>query len=146
MLGERSSKLVSFEMQKLLAAAVLVSPCLPMLFMGEEYIETAPFHYFVSFEDQDLIEAVRRGRAEEFGHFGDFNERLYYGYSIAFCLPDGMSHQPSAGTGTVTCLEAGGRDEWRHSALEAQSSQPPFGRRKMRRVRPPARRSPRRRR
>jgi SAM-dependent methyltransferase len=28
-------------------------------------------------------------------------ERLLYGFSLFVCLPDGMSHQPSAGTGTV---------------------------------------------
>ncbi len=28
-------------------------------------------------------------------------EELLYGYSILCCLPDGMSHEPSAGTGTV---------------------------------------------
>jgi SAM-dependent methyltransferase len=38
---------------------------------------------------------------EAFGNFGDFTERLFYGFSIAVCLPDGMSHQPSVGTGTV---------------------------------------------
>jgi len=38
---------------------------------------------------------------EEFGNVGDFNERLFYGFSLAMCLPDGMSHQSSAGTGTV---------------------------------------------
>jgi 2-polyprenyl-3-methyl-5-hydroxy-6-metoxy-1,4-benzoquinol methylase len=39
--------------------------------------------------------------AEEFGAFGDAVERLMYGFSLFMCLPDGMSHQPSAGTGTV---------------------------------------------
>ena len=38
---------------------------------------------------------------DEFGNIGDFNERLFYGFSLSICLPDGMSHQPSAGTGTV---------------------------------------------
>ena len=28
-------------------------------------------------------------------------ERLLYGFSVTTCLPDGMSHQPSVGTGTV---------------------------------------------
>lgn len=32
---------------------------------------------------------------------GDEVERLMYGYSILCCLPDGLSHQPSVGTGTV---------------------------------------------
>lgn len=69
MLGERTSTLVSFEMQKLLATAVMVSPYLPMLFMGEEYAETNPFLYFVSHTDKELCEAVRKGRREEFKAF-----------------------------------------------------------------------------
>jgi maltooligosyltrehalose trehalohydrolase len=69
MLGERTSQLVSFEMQKLMAGAVLVSPYIPMLFMGEEYSEANPFQYFVSHTDPDLAEAVRKGRKEEFADF-----------------------------------------------------------------------------
>jgi maltooligosyltrehalose trehalohydrolase len=69
MLGERSSKLVSFEMQKLMVTAVMVSPYLPMLFMGEEYSETNPFLYFVSHTDEELAEAVRKGRKAEFAAF-----------------------------------------------------------------------------
>jgi len=66
LLGERSSTLYGFEVQKLLAAAVLFSPYLPMLFMGEEWGETNPFNYFVSHTDQALIEMVRQGRKKEF--------------------------------------------------------------------------------
>jgi len=69
MLGERSSQLLSFEMQKLTAAAVLVSPFLPMLFMGEEWAEPNPFLYFVSHTDPELAEAVRKGRKAEFAAF-----------------------------------------------------------------------------
>jgi maltooligosyltrehalose trehalohydrolase len=69
MLGERTSTLAGFEMQKLLAGAVLVSPYLPMLFMGEEWSEPAPFLYFVSHTDEALAEAVRKGRKEEFAAF-----------------------------------------------------------------------------
>ncbi|GEO09175.1 malto-oligosyltrehalose trehalohydrolase [Segetibacter aerophilus] len=69
MLGERTSTLVSFEMQKLMAAAVLVSPYLPMLFMGEEYSEPHPFLYFVSHTDPELADAVRKGRKAEFAAF-----------------------------------------------------------------------------
>jgi len=67
--SERLSVLVSFEALKLAAGVVLLSPFIPLLFMGEEYGETAPFHYFISHSDPDLIEAVRRGRREEFGSF-----------------------------------------------------------------------------
>ncbi|HXH08970.1 MAG TPA: malto-oligosyltrehalose trehalohydrolase [Alphaproteobacteria bacterium] len=69
MLGERLSQLVSFEGLKLAAAAVLLSPFIPLLFMGEEYGETAPFPYFISHLDAQLVEAVRRGRREEFASF-----------------------------------------------------------------------------
>ena len=69
MLGERTSQLASFEMQKLLAGAVMVSPYLPMLFMGEEWSEPHPFLYFVSHTDPELAEAVRKGRKEEFAAF-----------------------------------------------------------------------------
>jgi maltooligosyltrehalose trehalohydrolase len=69
MQGERLSTLVSFEKLKLAAGIVLLSPFMPLLFMGEEYGETAPFQYFVSHSDAELIEAVRRGRQEEFAAF-----------------------------------------------------------------------------
>jgi maltooligosyltrehalose trehalohydrolase len=68
-LSERLSRLVGLEAQKLAAAVVLLSPCIPLLFMGEEYGETAPFPYFVSHSDKDLIDAVRKGRLEEFKSF-----------------------------------------------------------------------------
>ena len=68
--GERLTSLVSFEALKLAAAITLLSPFVPMLFMGEEYGETAPFQYFTSHGDPELVEAVRRGRREEFAAFG----------------------------------------------------------------------------
>jgi maltooligosyltrehalose trehalohydrolase len=67
--GRRLSRLVSFEGIKVAAAAVLLSPYLPLLFMGEEYDDTAPFLYFTSHADPDLVEAVRQGRMEEFASF-----------------------------------------------------------------------------
>jgi maltooligosyltrehalose trehalohydrolase len=69
MLGERLSQLVSFEGLKLAAGTVLLSPFIPLLFMGEEYGEMAPFPYFISHLDAQLIEAVRHGRREEFAAF-----------------------------------------------------------------------------
>jgi maltooligosyltrehalose trehalohydrolase len=69
MFGERLSQLVSFESLKLAAGVVLLSPFVPLLFMGEEYGEPAPFPYFVSHSDPTLMEAVRRGRREEFAAF-----------------------------------------------------------------------------
>jgi maltooligosyltrehalose trehalohydrolase len=65
--GDRITELVGVEGARVAAAAVVLSPFVPLLFMGEEYGETNPFPYFVSHGDPDLVEAVRRGRAEEFG-------------------------------------------------------------------------------
>ncbi len=70
MLGERLSSLAPFEALKLAAASVLLSPNIPLLFMGEEYGEHAPFAYFVDHGDADLIKAVREGRKQEFAAFG----------------------------------------------------------------------------
>ncbi len=67
--SERLSQLVSFEVLKLAAGIVLLSPFVPLVFMGEEYGETAPFNYFVSHSEPALIEAVRKGRRAEFASF-----------------------------------------------------------------------------
>jgi maltooligosyltrehalose trehalohydrolase len=70
MLGERLSRLAGWEQLKLAAGAVLLSPYVPLIFMGEEYGETAPFLYFVSHSDPELAAAVLRGRREEFADWG----------------------------------------------------------------------------
>jgi maltooligosyltrehalose trehalohydrolase len=69
MSGDRMATIVSPEKLRIAAAAIVLSPFLPMLFMGEEYGEKAPFQYFTSHSDKDLIEAVRKGRLEEFDDF-----------------------------------------------------------------------------
>ena len=68
--GERLPALASFEAQKLAAATVLLSPFVPLLFMGEEYGETAPFPYFVSHSHPALVGAVRDGRRTELAALG----------------------------------------------------------------------------
>lgn len=72
--GERLGHLVPFESQKLAAAAVLLSPFTPFLFMGEEYGETAPFYFFIDHSDAKLIEAVRRGRRQELAAFNSSDD------------------------------------------------------------------------
>ncbi len=71
--GERLGVIVGLEKRKLALAATLLSPFTPMLFMGEEYGDPAPFPFFVDFHSPELLEAVRRGRAEEFAGF-DWDE------------------------------------------------------------------------
>ncbi len=67
--GERIGALVDLEAQRLAAAAVLLSPFLPLLFMGESYGEPAPFLYFTGFPDAALGRAVTEGRRREFSRF-----------------------------------------------------------------------------
>ena len=67
--GERLAALVSPGAVRLAAAILLLSPYVPLLFMGEEHGETNPFLYFVSHGDPALVEAVREGRRREFAAF-----------------------------------------------------------------------------
>ncbi len=69
MLGERLSELADTEAVKAGAAVVLLSPNIPLLFMGEEYAETARFPYFVDHSDEALLAAVQEGRKLEFSGF-----------------------------------------------------------------------------
>lgn len=69
MLGDRLNSNITFEAQKLAAAVLILSPHVPMLFMGEEYGETRPFQFFTSHSDKNLIAAVTEGRKEEFKSF-----------------------------------------------------------------------------
>ncbi len=69
MLGDRLSTLISFAGLKLAAALTLTGPGIPLLFMGEEYGEIAPFYYFISHGDPDLVKAIQQGRQREFASF-----------------------------------------------------------------------------
>jgi maltooligosyltrehalose trehalohydrolase len=68
--GERLISLAGAARTQVLYAALLLSPHIPLLFMGEEYGETRPFLFFTDFHGE-LARAVREGRAKEFaGHSG----------------------------------------------------------------------------
>jgi len=68
-LGERLNQLVSQPAHYLIAGIVLLSPYIPLLFMGEEYAEPSHFYYFIDHHDPALIEAVKQGRKTEFEDF-----------------------------------------------------------------------------
>jgi maltooligosyltrehalose trehalohydrolase len=67
--GERLSMLVDLPRLKLAAAAVLLAPYIPLLFMGEEYGEEAPFFFFSDYSDPAVIGGLREGRKKEFAAF-----------------------------------------------------------------------------
>ncbi len=68
-LGERLISLTDTPRARLAAALVLLSPYLPLLFMGEEHGEAAPFLYFADHTDEPLRQGVRDGRKAEFAAF-----------------------------------------------------------------------------
>ncbi len=72
-LGERFTALIPRGARKLAAALLLLAPHTPLLFMGEEYDEAAPFQFFADFQDPALKKAVSDGRRSEFKDF-DFND------------------------------------------------------------------------
>ena len=73
-LGARLSQQVPFDALKLAAGTVLLSPYVPLLFMGEEYAEESPFLYFIDHGDLELVNAVRRGWAAGLAAYHDEGE------------------------------------------------------------------------
>lgn len=67
--GQRITALLERDQQRLAAALLMFAPNVPMLFMGEEYGETAPFHYFIDHGDDGLVRAVVEGRRREHESF-----------------------------------------------------------------------------
>ena len=67
--GERLTTLVPRGARKLAAALLLLAPETPLLFMGQEYDEEAPFQFFTDYGDAELQRAVREGRRKEFAEF-----------------------------------------------------------------------------
>lgn len=67
--GDRLISEVGLKKQNLAAACTFLSPFTPLIFMGEETAVTQPFCYFIDHQDPALIEAVRKGRKEEFKSF-----------------------------------------------------------------------------
>jgi maltooligosyltrehalose trehalohydrolase len=98
----RLSMLVPFDALKLTAAVLLMSPYIPLLFMGEEYGETAPFQYFIDHSDPDLVKAVYEGRKREFKAAHGFGE------------PE-PAHEPA--TFEMSKLHWGQRQEGQHQTL-----------------------------
>ncbi|SKA30500.1 malto-oligosyltrehalose trehalohydrolase [Consotaella salsifontis] len=69
--GERLTDLASRRLVAVLQSILLLSPQIPLMFMGEEYGETNPFCFFTDFHGE-LGEIVREGRRSEFKHFAAF--------------------------------------------------------------------------
>ncbi|MCQ0986758.1 malto-oligosyltrehalose trehalohydrolase [Jiella marina] len=71
--GDRLTDLASRRVVECLQAILLLSPQIPLMFMGEEYGDTHPFCFFTDF-DGELADAVREGRRSEFKKFAAFRD------------------------------------------------------------------------
>jgi maltooligosyltrehalose trehalohydrolase len=67
---------IARELQPLAAFCTLMAPFVPLLFMGEEYGERAPFQFFSNHIDPEIAQATREGRRHEFAAFASFDEEL----------------------------------------------------------------------
>jgi maltooligosyltrehalose trehalohydrolase len=71
--GERLARLADRDKLRAATALLLLSPFVPLLFMGEEWAATAPFLFFTDHGD-DLADLVREGRRKEFAKFAAFTD------------------------------------------------------------------------
>jgi maltooligosyltrehalose trehalohydrolase len=71
--GERFASLAARAPARAAIAILLLSPQIPLLFMGEEWAASSPFLFFCDFGGE-LAEAARRGRLEEFSRYPDFQD------------------------------------------------------------------------
>lgn len=72
-MGERLSVLAEPDAVRAATSLLLLTPFIPMLFMGEEYASTTPFLFFTDFHNE-LADAVRTGRRNEFRGFSGFKD------------------------------------------------------------------------
>lgn len=71
--GERLTALAEETPRRALMAILLLSPQIPMVFMGEEWGASNPFLYFCDYTGE-LAQAVRAGRCREFARFPAFRD------------------------------------------------------------------------
>jgi maltooligosyltrehalose trehalohydrolase len=70
-LGERLPQLCAPAALKAATALLLLSPMIPLMFMGDEWAASEPFLFFTSHHGE-LADAVREGRRKEFADFAAF--------------------------------------------------------------------------
>lgn len=98
--GERLSMLVNFKRLQLAAAAVLLGPYVPLLFMGEEFGATTPFYFFADHSEQAVRQSLREGRKKEFEAFqwnaeppDALDEQVFVDCKLNWQQPEGGTHQ-----------------------------------------------------
>jgi maltooligosyltrehalose trehalohydrolase len=114
--GDRLAALLnSPARQRLASSLLLLSPYLPLLFMGEEYGEDRPFPFFCSFLNPRLADAVRKGRRRDYAAFmhGDIpdpqGEATFTAARLSWSWPEGT---PRAGLRRLYQDLLAARREW----------------------------------
>ncbi len=72
-MGDRLTTLANPQALHAARALMLLSPFIPLLFMGEEWGTTTPFLFFTD-HNEELAPLVREGRRREFAHFAAFQD------------------------------------------------------------------------
>jgi maltooligosyltrehalose trehalohydrolase len=85
----------------LAAFCTLLSPFVPMLFMGEEYGEAAPFQFFSGHIDEEIAQATREGRRTEFAAFAHFDEEIPDPQDVATFERSKLSRERDPGTAAL---------------------------------------------
>lgn len=85
--GDRLASQSDPDLLKVMTALLLLSPPVPLLFMGDDYGEVRPFQFFADF-DGELGQAIQIGRAAEAEKFGGLSEDR----TLAD-LPDPLSYE-----------------------------------------------------
>ena len=128
-LGDRLTEHLSVAQLKLAAATVLLSPYVPLLFMGEEYGERNRFPFFADFSDPALISAVREGRAAEFKGFqamgttGGSAEIMTGGSTMDSTLPDPEAEE-TFGRAVLSWKAEGGLLEYYKELIRLRKTRP----------------------
>lgn len=107
--GERLTHLADHDALKAAVALMLLSPMIPLLFMGEEWGCEQPFYYFTD-HPEELAKLVREGRRNEFSEFSHFADA-----QVREKIPDPNAKQ----TFKDSCLDHGNCDkpsqtEWKN--------------------------------
>ncbi|MGR4870184.1 malto-oligosyltrehalose trehalohydrolase [Variovorax sp. LARHSF232] len=115
-LGERIDALADPPLVQAARACVLLSPHVPMLFMGEEFAAASPFLYFCDFGDgTELAASVAAGRRAEFSRFTAFGDTGAKGAKRA--MPDPNAPQSFM----ASKLHWAEREQGRHAQVLRQT-------------------------
>lgn len=71
--GDRLHTLANPAAMRAATVLLLLTPQIPLLFMGQEWATKAPFLFFTGYNGE-LADAVREGRRREFAHFASFQD------------------------------------------------------------------------